>query len=50
MIKPLNPDTLIHLYNTSMKYTFPRQELKPLKAMLRMYEEGNYDVLSLIHI
>ena len=49
MIKPLNPDTLIHLYNTSMKYTFPRQELKPLKAMLRMYEEGNYDVWGYFH-
>lgn len=44
MIKRLDADKLIHLYDSSMKYTFPRQELKPLKAMLRMYEEGNYDV------
>lgn len=44
MIKALDADKLTHLYNTSMKHTFPRQELKPLKAMLRMQEEGNYDV------
>lgn len=44
MIKRLDADKLIQLYNTSMKKTFPRQELKPLKAMLRMFEEGHYDV------
>ena len=43
MIKLLGPDAWIHLYDTSMKQTFPRQELKPLKAMLRMQEEGKYD-------
>ncbi len=36
MIKALDSEKLTHLYNTSMKHTFPRQELKPLKAMLRM--------------
>ena len=43
MIKLLSPETLTHLYDTSMKQTFPRQELKPLKAMLRMQAEGKYD-------
>lgn len=36
MIKKLDAQTLKDLYEREMKDTFPRAELKPLKAMLRM--------------
>lgn len=46
MIKRLDAETLTQLYEREMKQTFPRRELKPLKAMLRMQAEGKYDVLG----
>ena len=46
MIKKLDADTLTTLYAQEMTKTFPRAELKPLKAMLRMQAEGRYDVLG----
>lgn len=46
MIKKLDADTLSQLYDAEMTATFPRAELKPLKAMLRMQADGNYDVLG----
>lgn len=46
MIKKLDAQTLTDLYEREMKDTFPRAELKPLKAMLRMQAEGKYDVLG----
>lgn len=46
MIKKLDAQTLKDLYEREMKDTFPRAELKPLKAMLRMQAEGKYDVLG----
>ena len=46
MIKRLDAETLAQLYEREMKQTFPRRELKPLKAMLRMQAEGKYDVLG----
>jgi len=46
MIKKLDADMLSMLYEQEMKQTFPRRELKPLKAMLRMQAENRYDVLG----
>lgn len=46
MIKKLDAQALSHLYEAEMTATFPRAELKPLKAMLRMQAEGRYDVLG----
>lgn len=46
MIKKLDAQTLSDLYEREMKDTFPRSELKPLKAMLRMQSEGRYDVIG----
>lgn len=46
MIKKLDAQTLAALYEQEMQQTFPRSELKPLKAMLRMQAEGHYDVLG----
>ncbi|MDO4281207.1 MAG: GNAT family N-acetyltransferase [Peptococcaceae bacterium] len=44
MIRRMDAETLTAVYNNSMKTTFPRMELKPLKAMLRMQADGCYDV------
>ena len=44
MIKLLNEKELEFIYEDSMRDTFPRMELKPLKAMKRMQGEGRYDV------
>lgn len=46
MIKKLDAQTLKDLYEREMKGTFPRAELKPLKAMLRMQADGHYDALG----
>lgn len=46
MIKKLDAQTLKDLYEREMKDTFPRAELKPLKAMLRMQADGHYDALG----
>lgn len=46
MIQKLDAQALTELYEREMKDTFPRAELKPLKAMLRMQAEGKYDVLG----
>lgn len=46
MIQKLDVPTLTTLYEHEMTHTFPRAELKPLKSMLRMHDEGNYDILG----
>ncbi|MEE0433828.1 MAG: GNAT family N-acetyltransferase [Peptococcaceae bacterium] len=46
MIQKIDAQTLTTLYEQEMTHTFPRAELKPLKAMLRMQAEGRYDVLG----
>ena len=46
MIKKLDAQTLKDLYEREMKDTFPRAELKPFKAMLRMQADGHYDALG----
>lgn len=46
MIRKLDAQTLSELYEREMKDTFPRAELKPLKAMLRMQADGKYDVVG----
>lgn len=46
MIRKLDAQTLSEVYEREMKDTFPRAELKPLKAMLRMQAEGKYDVVG----
>lgn len=46
MIQKLDAPALVTLYEREMVHTFPRAELKPLKAMLRMQAEGKYDVLG----
>lgn len=38
-----DPDRIAHIYNTYMKRDFPRNELKPLAAIRRMWNEGRYD-------
>ena len=36
------PEELREIYNTDMKEAFPASELKPLSAIVRMWEEGKY--------
>lgn len=43
--KTLNEKELAALYREEMEYDFPRSELKPLGAMLRLMELGQYDPL-----
>lgn len=44
-LKLLNKSELRSLYNEEMVFDFPRAELKPLRAMLRLMDMGQYDPL-----
>lgn len=44
-LKTLNERELSALYREEMVYDFPKSELKPLGAMLRLLEMGQYDPL-----
>lgn len=44
-LKALNEKELASLYREEMEYDFPQNELKPLGAMLRLLELGQYDPL-----
>lgn len=44
-LKPLNKEELTRIYNEEMVIDFPRAELKPLRAMLRLMDLGQYDPL-----
>ena len=46
-LRSLTSRQLIDLYNSEMKRAFPPDELKPLKAMEGLREQGRYDVLGL---
>ena len=39
----LNKEQLTDLYRTEMVFDFPKAELKPLRAMLRLMDLGQYD-------
>ena len=41
----LNKEELTALYQNEMTADFPRAELKPLRAMLRLMDMGRYDPL-----
>lgn len=41
----IDRDQLTDLYRNEMTFDFPRAELKPLRAMLRLMELGQYDPL-----
>lgn len=44
-LKRLNKEELGELYRQEMRVDFPRSELKPLRAMLRLMDMGCYDPL-----
>ena len=44
-LNALNEKQLASLYREEMEYDFPQSELKPLGAMLRLLELGQYDPL-----
>lgn len=44
-LKQLNEKQLASLYRDEMEYDFPKSELKPLGAMLRLMEMGQYEPL-----
>lgn len=44
-LKLLNKDELVQLYNSEMVFDFPKSELKPVRAMLRLMDEGKYEPL-----
>lgn len=46
-LKLLTPEQLRSLYEQEMKRAFPPEELKPLKAMESLREQGKYDALGL---
>lgn len=47
-LKRLNTDELTRLYQEEMVEDFPQAELKPLRAMLRLMEMGQYDPLLVV--
>lgn len=47
-LKRLNEKELVSLYREEMEYDFPKSELKPLGAMLRLMELGLYDPLVML--
>lgn len=46
-LNELNREELSALYRSQMTRDFPPQELKPLKSMLELMEEGRYQALGL---
>lgn len=47
-LKLLNKEELVTLYNDEMVYDFPKSELKPVRAMLRLMDEGKYEPLLVL--
>lgn len=47
-LKLLNKDELVRLYDDRMRLDFPKSELKPLKAMLRLMDMGMYEPLLVL--
>lgn len=45
VLKLLNKEELIHLYNGEMVFDFPKTELKPVKSMLKLMDMGYYEPL-----
>ena len=46
-LNELTPAQLSQLYEAERKHDFPPEELKPLKAMLSLMEQGRYQALGL---
>lgn len=46
-IRELEPAQITFVYNTYMEIDFPKDELKPLKAITAMFAQGIYDCLGL---
>ena len=44
-LKLLDKQELTDLYQNEMVFDFPKAELKPLRAMLRLMDMGQYDPL-----
>ena len=44
-LKLLSKEELVRLYNTELVFDFPKSELKPVRAMLRLKDEGKYEPL-----
>lgn len=47
-LHPLTKDQLSALYRDELTADFPKSELKPLRAMLRLMDEGKYDPLLVL--
>lgn len=47
-LKLLSKEELIQLYNDEMVFDFPKSELKPVRAMLRLMDEGKYEPLLVL--
>ena len=47
-LQRLNKQELEHIYTAEMTQDFPRAELKPLRAMLRLMDLGCYDPLAAV--
>lgn len=47
-LKLLSKEELIQLYNSEMVFDFPKSELKPVRAMLRLMDEGKYEPLLVL--
>lgn len=47
-LKLLSKEELVKLYNDEMVFDFPKSELKPVRAMLRLMDEGKYEPLLVI--
>lgn len=45
-LRLLSKEELIRIYNTEMVYDFPKAELKPVRGMLRLMEQGKYEPLG----
>jgi len=44
-LRLLNKDELVELYQKEMVFDFPKSELKPVRAMLRLMDMGRYEPL-----
>lgn len=47
-LKLLNKEELTDLYQKELVFDFPKSELKPLRAMLRLMEQGLYEPLLVL--
>lgn len=48
-IRELDQEQITKIYETHLTADFPRNELKPLKTILKMFYEGIYEGLGLFH-